>query len=222
MSESGLAELIAPRLFALDEGGAATIAFLASGIEGIKVRITAKAGDAASAAAVLDAEEAELRRLLGPVVFGVDDENMEVAVGRLLAGAGWYLAVAESLTGGLIGGRLTAVPGAGDWFRGGVICYDTDVKRDLLEIGDVPAVSEEAASRMAAGVARLLDAEVGLAVTGVAGPTEQDGQPVGTVWIGLHWPGGEVTHLLRLGGERQNIRQLTVISALDLVRRRLG
>ena len=120
LAESGLAEVVAGRVEALEAGGPGvpTIAFLASGIEGIKVRLTVKAPDEASAGRALDAEEAELRALLGETVFGLDEETMETAVGRLLMERGWSLGVAESLTGGLIAARVVAVPGASDWFRG--------------------------------------------------------------------------------------------------------
>ena len=122
-SESRVAELLDPRLAALDAAGGATIAFLASGIEGIKVRLTARADTEAAAAALLDAEEAEVRAVLGPLVFSGEDLPMEAEVGRLLTAQGLTLAVAESLTGGLLASRIVAVPGASDWFtrrRGGL------------------------------------------------------------------------------------------------------
>ena len=227
LAESTLAERIAPRLEALDHAETGpTIAFLASGIEGIKVRMTARgSGDdpEAAALALLDAEEAELRALLGDVVFGMDDETMETAVGKLLVAQGLTLGLAESLTGGLIGSRLTAVPGASAWFRGAVVSYASDVKHRLLGVADGPVVSEEAAVEMAVGAAGALGADVGLAVTGVAGPTEQDGQPVGTVWVGLSIPGRKPSaHSLHLPGDRDRIRQMTVISALDLLRHQLS
>jgi nicotinamide-nucleotide amidase len=225
LSESALAERVAPRLDALDATGNPTIAFLASGIEGIKVRITAKAvgpGAVAAADELLLAEERELRALLGATVFGVDDDNMEVAVGRLLEARGLTLAVAESLTGGLMASRLTAVPGASAWFRGGVVSYASEVKRALLGVADGPVVSESAAAGMATGAARLLGADVALAVTGVAGPAEQEGQPVGTVWVGLSVQGDVTTRSLWLPGDRDRVRQMTVISALDLLRRTVG
>lgn len=231
MAESTLAEVLAPRLKSLDAAAAPdgdgsapvpTIAFLASGIEGIKVRITAKAKTVEAAKAAIAAEEAEVRRLLGQVVFGVDDETMEAAVGKLLLEQSLTLGVAESLTGGLVGSRLTAVPGASDWFRGSVVAYATEAKRKLLGVGDSPAVSEETALEMAAGTASALGADVGLSLTGVAGPAEQDGQPVGTVWIGMHLPStGDEARLLRLAGERDQIRQIATISALDWLRRSL-
>lgn len=221
LAESALAELVGARLSALDVSGNPTIAFLASGIEGIKVRITAKAASHHEAAALLDAEESELRALLGSVVFGVDDETMEVAVARLLVDAGLTLGLAESVTGGLVSARLTAVAGASQWFRGAIVSYDRRVKYGLLDVSEGPVVSESAAAQMAAGAARVLGADVGLAVTGVAGPTEQDGQPVGTVWLGLALDGEASATLVRLPGDRERIRQFAAISLLDLLRHRL-
>jgi competence/damage-inducible protein CinA-like protein len=223
LSESGLAELLTPRLTALDEApNGPTIAFLASGIEGIKVRITAKAASEADAEAMLSEEERAIRDLLGPAVFGVDDVGMEGAVGHLLLAAGLTLGLAESLTGGLVGSRISSVPGASDWFRGSIVAYASDVKRELLGVGDGPVVSEAAAREMATGAAAALGADVGLALTGVAGPTEQDGQPVGTVWVGTAIDGASHAQQLRtVGGDRDQIRQMATISALDLLRRRL-
>lgn len=220
-SESRLAELLAPRLEALDEAGNPTLAFLASGIEGIKVRLTAAAATAPDAAALLDAEETQVRAVLGDIVFSAADEPMEAVVGRLLEDRGLTLAVAESLTGGLVASRLVTVPGASTWFTGGVVAYDSRVKHDLLDVPEGPVVCEAAAKAMADGVRRRLGAEVGLATTGVAGPTEQEGQPVGTVWLGMA-VGAEVDAVhIRLPGDRDRIRQMAVISLLDRLRRRL-
>ena len=232
MAESALDEVLTGRMAALDEARIAgrpapTIAFLASGIEGLKVRITAKAPSADEAERLIAAEEEEVRAVLGPGVFGVDEVNMEAAVIELMRERNLGLSVAESLTGGLVGSRLTAVPGASDVFRGGAVVYASSAKRALLGVSDGPVVSEEAAIEMAVGVAKLFGAEVGLSLTGVAGPETQDGQPVGTVWIGLSAAvmGGESAHLLRLGryggGDREQIRQIAAISALDFLRRRL-
>jgi nicotinamide-nucleotide amidase len=232
ISESALDEMLSGRMAALDRAAsdgrpAPTIAFLASGIEGIKVRITAKSATAAEAEELVAAEEAEVRALLGPAVFGVDEMGMEAAVGDLLRARGLTLGVAESLTGGLVASRLTAVAGASDWFRGAVVSYAAEVKRSLLGVGPGPVVSESAAAEMAAGARAALGADVGLALTGVAGPAEAEGQPVGTVWVGLAGEavGGGSATPLRLGryggGDRQQIRQIATISALDLLRRRL-
>jgi nicotinamide-nucleotide amidase len=223
LAESTLAEVVAPRVEALDRrGGNPTIAFLASGIEGIKVRVTAKAGTEAEAKALLDEEEAELRALLGPLVFGVDAATMEHAVAELLVDAGLSLGLAESLTGGLVASRLVNVAGSSRWFRGSVVAYGSEVKFNLLGVRPGPVVSEEAAREMAEGASRVLGADVGLSVTGVAGPAEMDGQPPGTVFVALALP-GRATEVLnvRLPGDRDRVRQFSAISALDLLRRRL-
>ncbi len=220
-SESGLAERIGPRLEALDVTGNPTLAFNASGIEGIKVRITAKASDVAAAHALLDEEEALLRGMLGRLVFGVDAQTMEHAVGTLLSDAGLTLGLAESVTGGIVASRCTDVPGASAWFRGGVVAYDTAVKLDLLDVADGPVVSEEAAAAMATGARTVLGADVGLAVTGVAGPERQDGEPVGTVIFGLDLAGEVSTRRVQLPGDRDRIRQFAAISLVDHLRHRL-
>lgn len=221
--ESKVAELVAPRFSAL-EGGDTTIAFLANVTEGVRVRLTTRAlgpHAAEQAQQALDAEEAELRALLGNAVGGVDDEELEVVVARLLGGAGLRLAVAESLTGGLVAARLTSVPGASTWFAGGVVSYGDDVKHSLLEVSPGPVVSEPAASEMASGVKRLLDADIGLSLTGVAGPSTQDDQPVGTVFIGLSTAQGVNVTRAALSGERRIIRERAATQALDLLRRKL-
>ncbi len=220
-SESRLAEVLAPRLDALDAAGNPTIAFLASGIEGLKVRLTARAATAEEARALLDAEEAEVRALLRDLVFSGSDEPMEAAAGRLLSAAGLTVAVAESLTGGLMASRMVSVPGSSEWFRGGIVAYDSQVKFDVLDVPDGPVVSEQAAMAMADGVRRLLGADVGLSTTGVAGPAEMEGQPPGTAWLGLAI-GDEVDAVsVRLPGDRERVRQMSVISCVDRLRRRL-
>jgi nicotinamide-nucleotide amidase len=228
-SESALAEALGDRIAALDgagDAGSVTIAFLASGIEGLKVRLTARAPSSAGAGALLDAEEHAVRAVLaerfGDIVFGLDDQTMEAVVAGLLGGRGLTLGLAESLTGGLIASRLVDVPGASGWFRGCVVSYATDVKHDVLEVPDGPVVSGPAAVAMAEGARTVLGSDVGLAVTGVAGPDEQDGQPVGTVFAaiaGLALDPAVVE--MHLPGDRPRVRQYAAISALDLLRRSL-
>jgi len=220
-SESRVAELLDPRLRVLDETGNATIAFLASGIEGIKVRLTARGDDEAHAKALLDAEEAEVRAALGDIVFSGEDLPMEAEVGRLLEARGWTLAIAESLTGGLAASRVVNVPGSSEWFRGAIVSYATQVKFDVLDVPEGPVISEQAAKAMADGVRRVLKTEVGVSMTGVAGPAEQEGQPPGTVWLGTAVGDDVDARLLRLPGDRDRVRQLTVISAMDMLRRKL-
>ncbi len=224
-SESALAEAVASRFSALVDDERVTIAFLASGIEGIKVRITARGTDAAHAATLLDDEEVRIRELiestLGDIIFGVNDETMEDALATRLLARGATLAVAESVTGGLIASRLVNVAGASAWFRGGIVSYASEVKFDVLGVARGPVVSPQAAIAMAQGVADLLGADIGLSVTGVAGPEEQDGQPAGTVFVGLSID-GHVQHVaLRLPGDRPRVRAYSAISALDALRREL-
>jgi nicotinamide-nucleotide amidase len=220
-SESGLAEMLADRIDELDESKNPTLAFQASGIEGIKVRITAKAASGDRAEAMLAEEETRVRALLGDIVFGVDDDTMESVVLDMLRDRGLNLGVAESLTGGLMGARFTSVPGASDVFRGGVVSYASDVKFSLLGVPEGPVVSADAARAMAEGARRVLRADVALATTGVAGPTEQEGQSVGTVFLGLAMNDASEAQRVQLPGDRQRIRQYAVISAVNLLRRRL-
>ncbi|HVB19210.1 MAG TPA: competence/damage-inducible protein A [Acidimicrobiales bacterium] len=224
-SESVLAEALADRFSELEAGGRVTIAFLASGIEGIKVRLTARGDDAAMAQSLLADEEIVVRALiderLGDVIFGVDDETMEHAIAARLVARGLTLAVAESLTGGLIASRLVNVPGASTWFRGGVVSYASEVKFDVLGVPEGPVISGDAAEAMASGVRELLKADVAISVTGVAGPDPQEDQAPGTVFVGLDLEGNRAHVRLRLPGDRPRVRAYSAISALDALRRAL-
>ena len=224
-SESGLAEAVAERFDALIDSDRVTIAFLASGIEGIKVRITARGHDRDHALALLDEEEQLVRALIsgafGDIVFGVDAETMEYAIATRLLRRGLTLGLAESLTGGLIASRLVNVVGASQWFRGGLVSYASDVKYELLQVTRGPVVRAAAAEEMARGAQRLLEVDVALAITGVAGPDEQDGFPPGTVFVGLAI-GDDVSHAqLRVPGDRERVRSYSAIGALDALRRGL-
>jgi nicotinamide-nucleotide amidase len=219
--ESTLGELVADRLAALAERSNPTLAFLASGIEGIKIRVTAKAATEEEATRMLDDEEAELRAVLGDVVFGVDDQSMEKVVADLLVDRGLTVGVAESLTGGLVGARLAETDGASKWFRGSVVAYDSKVKFDLLGVPEGPVVSAEAAEAMATGACRALEASAGISVTGVAGPATQEGQPVGTVFMAVAMDGGVESVKVHFPGDREHIRQFSTISLLDVLRKRL-
>jgi len=200
----------------------ATIAFLASGIEGIKVRITATAANHEMATQLLDRVEDKVRSIVDKAVFGIDDDTMESVTASLLTRHSLTIALAESLTGGLATSRLVDVPGASKWLKGGMTSYATSVKQELLSLTPGPVVSRDAAISMAIHVADLFGADIGLSFTGVAGPDTQDNQPVGRVYIGLSMPGIDPEAIeLNLPGDRSLIRQLAVISGLDLLRRRL-
>jgi nicotinamide-nucleotide amidase len=218
-SESGLAEMIAERV---DAQTNPTIAFLARGIEGLTVRITAKAATPEEARALIEPEERVLREVLGDLVFGVDDETMETVVLDLLRKRSLTLGLAESITGGLVASRLVSVPGTSEVLKGGVVAYMTDAKRSVLGLDAEQVVSAESARQMAAAARRVFDADVGLGVTGVAGPEEQEGQPAGTVFFGLAVGDAPAEAVgTQLPGQREMVRQFATISLLNLLRLKL-
>ena len=218
-SESSLNEKLDPIISELETLGNPTLAFLASGWEGIKVRLTAKSNTQQEADALLSTWEHKVRDIVGDLVFGVNTDTMESVVLNLLEQRGWSLGIAESVTGGLVGGRITAIPGSSRTFRGGIISYASDVKFDVLGVDNGPVVSEHAAIQMAQGAQRVLKSSVALALTGVAGPDEQDGQPVGTLCIGVVLPDGRTfSNTTQLPGQRDQMRQFSVITAMSFLR----
>ena len=222
-SESGLNERLHDVITRLDDLGNPTLAFLASGWEGIKVRLTAKADTREAVEAVLDEWEGVVREAVGGIVFGVDRDTMESVVLAMLRERGLTLGLAESVTGGLVAGRITNVAGSSDVFRGAVVSYASDVKFDVLGVPTGPVVSEEAAVAMAVGARRVLATDVALALTGVAGPDSAEGHKPGQLCIGLVLHDGS-THstTVNLPGARDQMRQLSVISSLDFLRKRLA
>lgn len=222
-SESGLNERLHDVIVELDRVGNPTLAFLASGWEGIKVRLTAKADSRDAVQQILDDWDQKVRAVVGDVVFGVDGDTMESVVLDMLRLRGLTLGLAESVTGGLVAGRLTNVPGSSDVLRGSIVSYASEVKFDLLGVTPGPVVNEHVAVEMALGAKRVLGSDVALALTGVAGPTDQDGMKPGTLCVALAMPDGS-THArtLQLPGVRDQMRQLSVISALDFLRRALA
>ena len=221
-SESALNERLDPIIDELETLGNPTLAFLASGWEGIKVRLTAKASSDAEADALLAIWERKVRDLTEDLVFGTNTDTMESVVLNLLEERGWTLGIAESVTGGLVGGRITSIAGASRVFKGGVISYASEVKFEVLGVEPGPVVSEQAAVQMAIGAQRTVNASVGLSLTGVAGPDEQDGQPVGTLFVGVVFPDGRTfSSISQLPGQRDQMRQFSVITALAFLRKLL-
>ncbi|NNE73874.1 MAG: competence/damage-inducible protein A, partial [Acidimicrobiales bacterium] len=219
MSESGLAELLGPEIERLDREGGPTLAFLASGIEGLKVRITAKAATEAEVDAQLADEEARVRAVIDSIVFGADDDTMEAVVLRELERQGLTLGVAESLTGGLISSRLVDVPGSSKAFRGGIVGYATQVKVDVLGVPDGSSVTDEMVRAMATETCRVLKADCSVAVTGVAGPEPWDGVDPGTVFLATSVDGVVESVRLLFPFDRPRIRQFSCITVLDHLRR---
>ena len=222
-SESGLAEQLGGVIERLDASGHATLAFLASGMEGLKVRLTAKAATQDEVVAILDDEEVAVRAAIGErIIFGVDEQTMEWAVLDLCRRSGLTLATAESLTGGMIAARLVAVAGASDVFRGSLVTYAAETKRRLLGVPEGPVVSEQAVRAMAAGACERLGADCSLAVTGVAGPGPSDGTDPGTVWMATSIDGEIVARRHEFPFDRERTRQFTTIGVLNDLRLRLG
>jgi nicotinamide-nucleotide amidase len=210
LSESRIDELLTERMAHLDRTGNPTIAFQASGIEGIKVRLVAKADSETAARSLLDIEEREVRAVLGEPVFGIDEQSMEHVVLDLLRRHGATLAAHESATGGVLAQRMTAVDADMRTFRGATIAPPSpDTARlPLFE----RAVAAAAAARRAFG------AEIGLA--GLA-PAEGDAEPAGTVMLAVDLQSEHQVEPFRFPGDRMRLREYSVISLLDLLRRRL-
>lgn len=168
-----------------------------------------------------------IRRSAGDYIYTEDDRELEDVVGGMLQEKGLTLAVAESCTGGLLGGRLTNTSGSSAYFRGGIVAYSNEIKtgklgvpQELLE--KFGAVSPETAKAMAAGVIKALGADIGVSVTGIAGPTGgTEEKPVGTVFVGVAMSNREVAAKFSLGNNREMVRKRSVTAALDVLRREL-
>lgn len=193
----------------------------------IELHLFARSADGATAEAALDAAIEEAARELGPAVYTTRDETLEDLAGRLLQAAGWRVAVAESCTGGMLGEHLTDVPGSSAWVEGGVIVYANALKTTLADVpaallGEHGAVSDAVARALAAGARRRCSAEVGIGITGIAGPAGgTEAKPVGTVFIAVETPDIAMSRHARFVGDRAVVRQQAVSAALDLLRRAL-
>ena len=193
-----------------------------------QVTITVRGGDRPALEETLDRLTQALAREVGEVLISIDETSLEELVGRRLREQGLSLAVAESCTGGLICHRVTNVPGSSDYFMGGVVTYSNQAKMDLLRVPAATldrhgAVSPETARAMAQGVRDIFHAQVGLGVTGIAGPAGGTPEkPVGTVHLGLATPRGVETRYCRFHGTREEIKTLSAQTALDWLRRELG
>ena len=209
ISESGLGETLAPRLDELDRTRSATIAFQASGIEGLKVRITVKAADASKAETVLAKEESLVRELLGDIVFATDDDTMESVVLREIARRGLTLAVAESLTGGLMASRLTEIDRTMETFKGALVAPVDQAGRP----DDARAAAHARAARHALG------ANIGIAAVL---PADVDNSAPGTVFLAVDMDGSTSAATAALPGDRNRLRNYAVISLLDHLRRTMA
>ncbi len=194
-----------------------------------RLRITARANTQEEAIALISPVEAEIRELTGEFCYGTDEDTLATVAGKLLLKRGQTLAVAESCTGGWLGETLTEVSGSSSYFLGGVISYSNDIKVDLLNVDRQildrhGAVSAIVAEQMAIGVKAKLKSDWGISITGIAGPTGgTETKPVGLIYVGIAYPDGNVEAIeLRFNPSRGRnwIRKATVMSALDLFRKR--
>lgn len=199
-----------------------TIAYLASAGQ-VRVRLTAKAASEPEAVALITPVEDQIRARLGQVAVPGNHDSIADALAVLLREKGLTVAAAESLTGGLIGAELTRAAGASDYFTGTLVCYTNEAKRDVVGVPESVlaqgSVTEEVAGALAEGAARVLGADLGIAATGVAGPTEHEGMPVGTILVGAAFGGRTEVRRVRGYGDRDNVRAIAVTAALDLGRR---
>ena len=225
IAESAIADTLGPSFLGAPGTPLASLslAFLPAAT-GVDLRVTSRGLAPNRARALVDEALVKLRSKVGAYVYGEDDTDLAAVVLEQLRARGLTLALAESCTGGMLGERITAIPGSSDVFVGGVVAYHNDVKQALLGVTsealqNVGAVSEEVALAMAAGVRERLGAAVGVSVTGIAGP---DGgtpeKPVGLVWIAVHASEAKARRF-HLIGDRTEIRQRAAQAALEMVRR---
>jgi nicotinamide-nucleotide amidase len=213
---SAIAELMA-------RGGKATIGTtVAGGL--VSVRVISRGADESEAGRLADQAVAEIRRRLGKLVVGLDEETMASVVGELLRRRGATLATAESCTGGMVGQFITSVPGSSDYYLGGVIAYANDMKVRQFSVPEElitrhGAVSEQAAKAMAEGCRKATGATWALSVTGIAGPAGgSEEKPVGLLYVGLAGPDGTTVHRHILPGVRETIRLRASLTALNHLR----
>ena len=191
--------------------------------DGVHVRLASKALDEATARARIEPVEAAIGALLGDNIWGADEDTFQEAVARLLDSRGLSIALMESCTGGLLASTITDVPGASRFFRGGLVTYTAEAKihygvdPDVIEAHGV--VSNETASAMAAAVRKQFNADIGVGITGVAGPEPHGGQPVGAVCLGVETPDESYATGYTFAQTRAAIKARAVTSALTLIRR---
>jgi nicotinamide-nucleotide amidase len=223
IAESALADLLGELARGVD---GCSLAFLPS-VDSVDLRLTIRGVRGSEADSMLEQAAMKLRNTVGQYVYGEEGADLAELVLDQCRRIGLKIGVAESCTGGMLGARLTAIAGSSDVFMGGVIAYDNSVKRDVLgvpgsDLEEHGAVSEEVATAMASSVRRLVKADIGVGITGVAGPGGGTAaKPVGMVWVALDGVATEA-RCLRLFGTREEVRQRAAQAALDMIRRALA
>jgi nicotinamide-nucleotide amidase len=191
--------------------------------DGIHLRLTAKSATAEEAEALIAPVQAEVERILGAAVWGRDDDTLEAATGRLLREHGLTLATMESATGGLLASTITDAAGSSDYFRGGMVAYATEQKVAWGVDGEVIAehgvISAECAKEMARAAREALETDLGIGITGVAGPDPQEDKPVGTMHVAVH--DGQDAHVIsyQFAQGREAAKRRAVTVSFQLLRR---
>ena len=221
MAESALSDLIAPWEDALPDD--MHLAYLPNTLTGIRLRLSTYTDDPDSARKRQSAQIAKLEAILGKKIYSLEDSTLEKTLGELLTARGKTVSAAESCTGGEIAHLCTTVPGASNWFLGSVTSYAISVKEKVLGVDpavirDCGVVSSEVAAAMAEGVRRITGSDYSVATTGLAGPSGDERNPVGTVWIGVSGPHGTRTVKYCYNNDRKRNIERFAASALNFLR----
>ncbi|TDX52916.1 competence/damage-inducible protein A [Orenia marismortui] len=223
IGESSLEEIIDD---ILEDQSNPTIAPLASQGE-VKLRLTAKANSEKEALELINSKENELKERIGEYIYGYNDDTLEKVIARLLSEKGLTIATAESCTGGLIGDRLTSIPGSSNYFERGVISYSNQAKIELLNVKEDTlqehgAVSSQTAKEMAQGIRELANTDIAIATTGIAGPGGGSlEKPVGLVYMAIADKEGIESYEYKFNGSRNRVKYLTSQMILNLLRKKL-
>lgn len=217
-SESGLAELLSDRITELDTIGNPTLAFQASGIEGLKVRITAKADSAAQVKTIIEDEEIRMRSILDKYIFAVDDETMESVIIDLLKQRQQTIAIAEVASGGLVSARLTHADGHHEVLAGALIGTSAQVRESVLGMNSEDIGSREAAANLAVNVREKFGSDIGLSTTGVFDIAPDAKAAIGETYLGIATAAGVEVAEVKLPGDRKRVREFSVISLLNALR----
>ncbi|MBA7663359.1 putative competence-damage inducible protein [subsurface metagenome] len=221
LGESAVGELVSPLLSSVNP----TLAIYAKA-DGIHLRVTAKAQSQEQAESMVAQYKTSVQAILGEYIWGTDDETLESVIGGLLTEKRLSLAVMESCTGGLLAATITHAPGASTYFKGGLVAYSNEAKIaygiDARLITDYGVISAEIAQAMAEAARLHLETDIGIGITGVAGPNETEGKPAGTVYIGID--GGKNRQVIKgnYPGDRARVRRRAITAALFELRKMLA
>jgi len=218
--EAKLDEMVSPLLSSTNP----TLALYAK-MDGIQLRLTAKALERAKAERMIEQAESRLKAILGQAIWGYDEDTLEGTIGNMLRERRLSLATMESCTGGLLASTITDVPGSSDYFKGGLVAYSATVKAafgvDAALLAQKGTVDPDVAAAMAKAARLRLEADIGIGITGVAGPTEIEGKPVGTVYIAIDAEKQKIAFSALYPPRRPEVKRRAVVSALFKLRQLL-